>query len=156
MNMHDMERKLIEATLEQFGGHRAKTAEALGIGLRTLSGKLKAYGYAPRTKSFAKAASNFSIITMAAPYIKFEEVTVRAAGNTILENVSVELPAGSHVGIVGSSGAGVTRQPGPPAPPRSCARAASAKASADPTVSRSTGPTARSGRRPGKGPRLPR
>ena len=51
-----MERKLIEATLERFGGHRAKTAEALGIGLRTLSGKLKQYGYAPRAKSFAKVA----------------------------------------------------------------------------------------------------
>ena len=32
---------MIEATLERFGGHRAKTAEALGIGMRTLSGKLR-------------------------------------------------------------------------------------------------------------------
>ena len=55
LNLHDMERKLIEATLERFGGHRARTAEALGIGIRTLSGKLKLYGYAPRTKAFAKA-----------------------------------------------------------------------------------------------------
>jgi DNA-binding NtrC family response regulator len=55
LSMQDMERKLIEATLERFGGHRAKTAEALGIGLRTLSGKLKQWGYAPRTKNFAKA-----------------------------------------------------------------------------------------------------
>lgn len=55
LSLHEMERKLIEATLDRFGGHRAKTAEALGIGIRTLSGKLKAYGYAPRTKSFAKA-----------------------------------------------------------------------------------------------------
>ena len=53
--LEDMERKIIEATLEQYGGHRAKTAEALGIGIRTLSGKLKAYGYAPRAKSFARA-----------------------------------------------------------------------------------------------------
>ena len=56
LSLQEMERKLIETTLEQFGGHRAKTAEALGIGLRTLTGKLKEYGYAPRTKSFAKAA----------------------------------------------------------------------------------------------------
>jgi DNA-binding NtrC family response regulator len=49
-----MERKLIEATLEHYGGHRAKTAEALGIGVRTLTGKLRQYGYAPREKSFAK------------------------------------------------------------------------------------------------------
>ncbi len=50
LNLGDMERKLIEATLERFNGHRAKTAEALGIGIRTLSGKLKTYGYAPRGK----------------------------------------------------------------------------------------------------------
>jgi DNA-binding NtrC family response regulator len=56
MSLEEMERQLIEATLEKFDGHRAKTAEALGIGLRTLSGKLKEYGYAPRTKSFARAS----------------------------------------------------------------------------------------------------
>ena len=56
LSLHEMERKLIEATLEQFDGHRAKTAQALGIGLRTLSGKLKSYGYAPRARSLAKAA----------------------------------------------------------------------------------------------------
>ena len=50
-----MERKLIEATLQQHGGHRAKTAEALGIGVRTLSDKLRRYGYRPREKAFAKA-----------------------------------------------------------------------------------------------------
>lgn len=55
LSLHDMERKMIEATLDRFAGHRAKTAEALGIGLRTLSGKLKEYGYGPRTKEFAKA-----------------------------------------------------------------------------------------------------
>lgn len=54
--LEDMERALIEATLEHFGGHRARTAEALGIGIRTLSGKLRAYGYAPRAKSFGKAS----------------------------------------------------------------------------------------------------
>jgi DNA-binding NtrC family response regulator len=50
-----MERRMIVATLEQFNGHRAKTAEALGIGLRTLSGKLRGYGYSPREKDFANA-----------------------------------------------------------------------------------------------------
>jgi transcriptional regulator with PAS, ATPase and Fis domain len=54
ISLEAMERKLIEATLERFSGHRAKTAQALGIGLRTLSGKLKQYGYAPRAKSFSK------------------------------------------------------------------------------------------------------
>jgi DNA-binding NtrC family response regulator len=56
LSLREMERKLIEATLDHFDGHRARAAEALGIGLRTLSGKLKEYGYAPRTKRFAKAA----------------------------------------------------------------------------------------------------
>jgi DNA-binding NtrC family response regulator len=51
LNLDDMERKLIESTLERFNGHRAKTAQALGIGIRTLSGKLKTYGYAPRAKT---------------------------------------------------------------------------------------------------------
>jgi len=39
--MEDMERNLIEQTLIQFNGHRAKTAKALGIGIRTLGMKLK-------------------------------------------------------------------------------------------------------------------
>jgi len=56
LSLHDMERRLIEATLERFAGHRAKTAEALGIGLRTLSGKLKDYGYGPRAKVLNKVA----------------------------------------------------------------------------------------------------
>jgi DNA-binding NtrC family response regulator len=55
LSLEEMERKLIESTLERFGGHRAKAAEALGIGLRTLSGKLRQYGYAPREKCFSKA-----------------------------------------------------------------------------------------------------
>lgn len=53
LSLEEMERKLIESTLQKFDGHRAKTAQALGIGIRTLSGKLKAYGYAPRAKSLA-------------------------------------------------------------------------------------------------------
>ena len=55
-NLADMERRLIEATLEHFSGHRAQTASALGIGVRTLTNKMRAYGYAPRTKSFARVA----------------------------------------------------------------------------------------------------
>jgi DNA-binding NtrC family response regulator len=55
-SLQDMERTLIEATLEHFDGHRAKTATALGIGVRTLANKLRSYGYAPRAKSLARAA----------------------------------------------------------------------------------------------------
>jgi DNA-binding NtrC family response regulator len=50
ISLEEMERRLIQATLEHFGGHREKTAQALGIGVRTLSGKLRLYGYAPREK----------------------------------------------------------------------------------------------------------
>lgn len=39
--LEDMERKLIERTLARFNGHRAKTAGALGMGVRTLGMKLK-------------------------------------------------------------------------------------------------------------------
>jgi DNA-binding NtrC family response regulator len=39
--LEDMERNLIEQTLVRFNGHRAKTAKALGIGIRTLGMKLK-------------------------------------------------------------------------------------------------------------------
>ena len=51
-SLQDMERSLIESTLEQFEGHREKTATALGIGVRTLSNKLRNYGYGPRERSF--------------------------------------------------------------------------------------------------------
>jgi DNA-binding NtrC family response regulator len=56
VTLEELERRMIVATLEHFDGHRAKTAEALGIGIRTLSGKLRAYGYAPREKDFARAS----------------------------------------------------------------------------------------------------
>ena len=52
--LDDMERATIVATLQQFGGNRAKTAAALGIGVRTLSGKLRSYGFAPRTREFTR------------------------------------------------------------------------------------------------------
>jgi DNA-binding NtrC family response regulator len=56
MTLDEAERRLIETTLERFDGHRVKTAEALGIGVRTLSGKLRQYGYAPRETNFARAS----------------------------------------------------------------------------------------------------
>lgn len=56
ISLRELERKLIQATLEHYDGHRAKTAEALGIGIRTLSGKLREYGYAPRAKRLEPAA----------------------------------------------------------------------------------------------------
>ena len=56
ISLEEMERRLIEATLDHYGGHRARTAKALGIGIRTLSGKLRQYGYAPREKSYIPEA----------------------------------------------------------------------------------------------------
>jgi hypothetical protein len=54
-SLEAMEQQMIVATLEYFDGHRAKTAEALGIGVRTLSGKLRSYGFAPRAKTNQQA-----------------------------------------------------------------------------------------------------
>ena len=48
MTLAEMERKLIEATFNRFAGNREKTAKVLQIGIRTLSGKLREYGYPPR------------------------------------------------------------------------------------------------------------
>jgi DNA-binding NtrC family response regulator len=53
-NLEEMERAMIVATLQRFGGNRGQTAAALGIGVRTLSGKLRAYGFAPRTRDFGE------------------------------------------------------------------------------------------------------
>ena len=39
----DVERSLILATLDKFGGHKEKTAAALGISLKTLYNRMKAY-----------------------------------------------------------------------------------------------------------------
>ncbi len=50
-----MEKEMIVATLRRCGGNRGQAAAALGIGVRTLSGKLRAYGYAPRTREFSSS-----------------------------------------------------------------------------------------------------
>lgn len=48
LTLAQMERQLIESTFTRFAGNREKTAKALQIGIRTLSGKLRDYGYPPR------------------------------------------------------------------------------------------------------------
>ncbi len=55
VTLAEMERQVILTTLERFDGHRARTAAALGIGVRTLSGKLRNYGVAPREKHLQDA-----------------------------------------------------------------------------------------------------
>ncbi len=42
--LEDVERLHIEDTLKQFGGHQRRTAESLGIGVRTLRDKIKKWG----------------------------------------------------------------------------------------------------------------
>jgi DNA-binding NtrC family response regulator len=56
VTLAEVERRVILATLERFDGHRAQTAAALGIGVRTLSGKLRNYGVAPRAKHLQDVA----------------------------------------------------------------------------------------------------
>ncbi|MEX0703439.1 MAG: helix-turn-helix domain-containing protein [Planctomycetales bacterium] len=46
--LREIERRLIEATFARCDGNRERTARCLGIGIRTLSGKLREYGYPPR------------------------------------------------------------------------------------------------------------
>ncbi|MCH8129692.1 MAG: hypothetical protein IIC70_07325 [Acidobacteria bacterium] len=48
LTLREMERKLIETTFNRCHGNRERTAQTLKIGLRTLSGKLREYGYPPR------------------------------------------------------------------------------------------------------------
>ena len=43
VTLETVERRAILATLERFGGHRDRTARALGIGVRTLGMKLRAW-----------------------------------------------------------------------------------------------------------------
>ena len=47
-SLAEIERQMILATIDRFDGHREKSAKALGIGVRTLTNKLRAYGVAPR------------------------------------------------------------------------------------------------------------
>jgi DNA-binding NtrC family response regulator len=49
MQLHEMERKLIERTLEANGGNRTLTAEMLGVSLRTVRNKIREYGLPPRS-----------------------------------------------------------------------------------------------------------
>ena len=41
--MREVERQLLEATLQSTGGNRTRTAEMLGVSLRTVRNKIRAY-----------------------------------------------------------------------------------------------------------------
>jgi DNA-binding NtrC family response regulator len=51
LTLNDIEKNVILATLDEFDGNRTKTANQLGISLRTLRNKLKLYGVTPATSS---------------------------------------------------------------------------------------------------------
>ncbi|HTR48869.1 MAG TPA: sigma-54 dependent transcriptional regulator [Verrucomicrobiae bacterium] len=48
MTLEDMERQLLEATLEATKGNRTRTAEMMGVSLRTVRNKIREYGLAPK------------------------------------------------------------------------------------------------------------
>jgi len=52
MTLAEIEKQVILAAMHEHGGHRERTAAALGLGLRTLSGKLREYGVPPRGKGW--------------------------------------------------------------------------------------------------------
>lgn len=70
---------------------------------------------APELESAAESANSLALTDLrgadsepspVAAAIRFEGVAVRAAGHTILESVTLDIAPGSHVAIVGGSGAG--------------------------------------------------
>lgn len=48
ISMRDLERHLLESTLQQTGGNRTRAAEMLGVSLRTIRNKIREYGLPPR------------------------------------------------------------------------------------------------------------
>ena len=78
MTLREMERKLIESTFARCNGNRERTAQILKIGLRTLSGKLREYGYPPRggpgsnIKKSAAAGTSGNVAAVAAVSISHE------------------------------------------------------------------------------------
>ena len=46
--LRDMERQLLEKTLESTGGNRTRAAEILGVSLRTVRNKIREFGLPPK------------------------------------------------------------------------------------------------------------
>ncbi|MGD0570741.1 MAG: helix-turn-helix domain-containing protein [Candidatus Sulfotelmatobacter sp.] len=44
VSLENMERRLVEMTLEATGGNRSRAAELLGVSLRTVRNKIRSYG----------------------------------------------------------------------------------------------------------------
>jgi len=52
VSLEEMERRLLEVTLDATGGNRSRAAEMLGVSLRTVRNKIRGYGLPPR-RSYA-------------------------------------------------------------------------------------------------------
>jgi DNA-binding protein Fis len=48
VTLQDMERQLLEKTLEATGGNRTRAAELMGVSLRTVRNKIRTYGLPAR------------------------------------------------------------------------------------------------------------
>ncbi len=87
------------ATARQFPAHRNTAFRLLEpLGAPEGHGLLSGPAMPPLVVEHAAAPRGVTIA--------LHNVSVRIAGHTILEDVSVDIPAGSHVAIVGASGAG--------------------------------------------------
>jgi DNA-binding protein Fis len=49
LSLSEMERRLVQMTLDATGGNRTRAAEMLGVSLRTVRNKIRAYGLPPRS-----------------------------------------------------------------------------------------------------------
>ena len=60
LSLEEMERKLFRMTLDATGGNRARAAELLGVSLRTVRNKVRAFGLPPRGEYRSSAAQSSS------------------------------------------------------------------------------------------------
>jgi len=60
LSLDEMERQLLAMTLESTGGNRSRTAELLGVSLRTVRNKIREYGLPPRS-TYANVNDNVNL-----------------------------------------------------------------------------------------------
>jgi DNA-binding NtrC family response regulator len=60
LSLGEMERQLLAMTLESTGGNRSRTAELLGVSLRTVRNKIREYGLPPRS-NYGNVHANINI-----------------------------------------------------------------------------------------------
>ncbi len=60
LSLGEMERQLLAMTLESTGGNRSRTAELLGVSLRTVRNKIREYGLPPRS-NYGNIHTNINI-----------------------------------------------------------------------------------------------